>query len=93
MKPVSEVIEYYENATKEEAIYDLYMDYVNLQQENTKLKEIIQQLEEWLKEEINIYDEARKMHEEYSVPEERCNAKYNTSLKVLNKLQELKGNY
>lgn len=51
---------------------------------------IIDELEKWLEEEMNIYDEARKMHEEYSVPEERCNAKYHTTLKVLNKLQELK---
>ena len=72
--------------------YDEYLEKSNkLIKEKQHYKHIIDELEKWLKEEMNIYDETRKMHEEYSVPEERCNAKYHTTLKVLNKLQELKG--
>ena len=81
----------YEDDGRYNLAYDVKNYLPKLQQENKHYKHIIDELEKWLKEEMNIYDEARKMHEEYSVPEERCNAKYYTTLKALNKLQELKG--
>lgn len=64
--------------------------FYELEQETKRLKNIINELEEWLIEYQKETDKYRKMHEMYSDSENRLSSRYFTLGTVLEKMKEIK---